>query len=175
MTFFEIDPVVIAVAKDTNLFTYLVDAPTVPRIVQGDARLSLAAEPNAAHDLLVLDAFSSDSIPIHLLTVEAIAEELRTLEPNGIIAFHISNRYYDLAPPISAALEQLGLTTLVRSGLRHPVGPESTEIPSRWLVASRDPARLAEFRALGWETAPPAEHPFSDDYSDLVSYLHLGF
>ena len=104
MTFFEIDPVVISVAEDPALFTYLADAPRPPRIVEGDARLSLAAEPTAAYDLVVLDAFSSDAIPVHLMTVEAITDEVRTLEPNGIIAFHISNRYYDLAPAITAAL-----------------------------------------------------------------------
>ena len=175
MTFFEIDPIVISVANDPALFTFLADAPKAPRIVEGDARLALAKEPTSAYDLVVLDAFSSDAIPIHLMTVEAIAEELRTLKPNGVIAFHISNRYYDLSPAISAALERLGLTTLERSGLRHPVGPDPTDIPSRWLVASRDLARLAAFGALGWQTATPADHPFSDDYADLVSYLHLGF
>jgi Spermidine synthase len=175
MTFFEIDPVVVSVAEDPNLFTYLADAPTAPRIVEGDARLSLATEPTSAYDLVVLDAFSSDAIPIHLLTVEAIAEEFRTLRPDGVIAFHISNRYYDLSPAISAALERLGLTTLERAGAAHPVGPDSTDIPSRWLAASRDPTHLAAFRALGWQTSTPADHPFTDDYADLLSYLHIGF
>ena len=77
MTFFEIDPVVIAVAEDPNLFSYLANTPTRPRIVEGDARLSLAAEPSGAYDLVILDAFSSDAIPIHLMTVEAIGEESR--------------------------------------------------------------------------------------------------
>jgi spermidine synthase len=173
MTFFEIDPVVIAVAEDPRLFSYLADAPSKPRIVEGDARLSLAAEPAAAYDLVVLDAFSSDSIPIHLMTVEAIAEEVRTLEPNGVIAFHISNRYYDLAPAISAALERLGLTTLVRTNSM-PWDPARTDIPSRWLAASRDPATLDAFRALGWGPTAPADHPFTDDYADLLTYLHIG-
>jgi len=103
MTYFEIDPVVIRVAQDPDYFTYLSDAPGAPDIVEGDARLSLAKEPDNRYDLLVLDAFSSDSIPIHLLTVEAITDELRTLAPDGVISFHISNRYYQLAPAISAA------------------------------------------------------------------------
>ncbi len=81
MTFFEIDPVVVKVASDPRYFTYLTDAPTPPRIVVGDARLSLQQEPDARYDLLVLDAFSSDSVPVHLLTVEAIADELRTRDP----------------------------------------------------------------------------------------------
>ena len=175
MTYFEIDPVVVRVASDPTLFSYLSDAPTMPRIVLGDARLSLADEPAGAYDLVILDAFSSDAIPIHLLTVEAIAEELRTLGPDGIIAFHISNRYYDLSPAISAALQRLGLTTMERASAAAPAGSDSTDIPSRWLAASRDPARLGAFRALGWQSAKQADHPFSDDYADLLSYLHIGF
>jgi spermidine synthase len=175
MTYFEIDPVVIEVAEDPTLFTYLADAPTAPRIVMGDARLSLADEPDAAFDLVVLDAFSSDAIPVHLLTVEAITDELRTLAPGGIVAFHISNRYYDLAPPIAAALQRLGMVTLDRASSPPAASKDSTDSPSRWLVASRDPARLAAFEALGWRTAAPADHPFTDDYADLLTYLRLGF
>ena len=175
MTFFEIDPVVIAVAEDPRHFSYLGDAPTKPRVVEGDARLSLAAEPAGAYDLVVLDAFSSDAIPVHLMTVEAIADELRTLQPDGVIAFHISNRYYDLSPAIAAALDRLGLTTLERAGGPPLATAESTDIPSRWVVGSRDPARIASFTALGWSLASPADHPFTDDYADLLTYLHIGF
>jgi hypothetical protein len=87
-----------------------------------------------------------------------------------VIAFHISNRYYDLAPAISAALGDLGLTTLHREG--HGTG--DGEIPSQWLAASRSSERISGFRALGWEDAIPADHPFTDDYADLLSYLRLG-
>ena len=117
-TYFEIDPVVIRVASDPAYFTYLADAPGAPEIVEGDARLSLASEPDAIYDLLVLDAFSSDAIPVHLLTVEAITDELRTLTSDGVIAFHISNRYYQLSPPIAAALSELGLTAVERASER---------------------------------------------------------
>ena len=175
MTFFEIDPVVIAVAEDARLFSYLADAPTPPRIVEGDARLSLAAEPDAAFDLVILDAFSSDAIPIHLMTVEAIEEEVRTLEPDGVIAFHISNRYYDLSPSIAAALERLGLTPLERTSPPLRATADSTDITSRWMAASRDPERLAALRAMGWHASAPADHPFTDDYADLLRYLHVGF
>ena len=175
MTFFEIDPVVISVAEDPRLFSYLEDAPTKPRVVEGDARLSLAAQATGSYEMVVLDAFSSDAIPVHLLTVEAIDEELRTLKPDGVIAFHISNRYYDLSAPIAAALDRLGLTSLERAGGPPLATSTSTDIPSRWLVASRDPARLAAFRDLGWIVAAPADHPFTDDYADLLTYLRIGF
>ena len=121
----------------------------------GDARLSLAAEPAGRFDLLVLDAFSSDSPPVHLLTVEAIADEVRTVKPDGLIAFHVSNRYYDLAPAVAAAAVQHGLTILERW---HEVGAvhEPGETPSHWLAASRDPAsdRRAARQGLDRRAAP---------------------
>ena len=108
MSFFEIDPVVIRVAEDPQYFTYLSDAPERPRIVLGDARLSLEEEPAGAFDLVLLDAFSSDSIPVHLLTTEAIAIQWRTVRPGGLIGFNISNRFYDLTAPIAAGAEAAG-------------------------------------------------------------------
>lgn len=170
MTYFEIDPVVVRVAQDPTYFTYLSDAPGAPDVVEGDARLSLADEPDGRYDLLVMDAFSSDSIPVHLLTLEAITDEVRTLAPDGVIAFHISNRYYDLAPAIAAALRDIGLPTLERKG----DGSGDGEIPSRWLAASRSSDHTSAFRALGWVDVLPADRPFTDDYADLLSYLQLG-
>jgi hypothetical protein len=171
MTYFEIDPVVVRVAQDSRLFTYLADAPGEPRIVLGDGRRSLAAEPDASFDLLVLDGFSSNAMPIHLLTTEAIRDALRTVGADGMMAFHITNRSYDLAPPIAAALEDAGLTTLERSG----DGSTPGELPSRWLATSRSSERLDGLRALGWLETSAADHPFTDDYADLLSYLKLGF
>jgi len=171
MTYFELDPVVVRVAQDPALFTYLADAPGEPRIVLGDGRRSLAAEPDGTFDLLVLDAFSSNAVPIHLLTVEAIGDALRTVDPDGVIGFHVSNRFYDLAPPIAAALAEEGVITLERSG----GGEVAGELPSRWLAASRSSERLDALRALGWTTVTPADHPFTDDHADLLSYLRLGF
>lgn len=175
MTYFEIDPVVIRVARDPAYFTYLSDAPGVPEIVEGDARLSLAKQPDGRYDLLILDAFSSDAVPVHLLTVEAITDELRTLAPGGVIAFHISNRYYDLAPAITRALSELGLTSLVREGGTDTAAAAEDIRPSKWLAASLSEKRVNGFRARGWQDTVPADHPFTDDYADLLSYLHLGF
>ena len=173
MTFFEIDPVVIQVASDPKYFTYLADAPIHPAVVEGDARLSLADQPDDRFDMLVMDAFSSDSIPVHLLTAEAIKDEVRTLNPTGMIVFHVSNRYYDLAPPIAAAVHELGLTIL---GKEHTPGAvhEPGETPSKWLAASSDPATLDALRGKGWHDVRAADHPFRDDYSDLLRYLQLG-
>ena len=109
MTFFEIDPVVVQVASDPRYFTYLSDAPDDPgRRARRRPAVACGDEPTARFDLLVLDAFSSDSPPVHLLTAEAVADEVRTVKPDGLIAFHISNRYYDLAPAVAAAAAQQG-------------------------------------------------------------------
>jgi hypothetical protein len=173
MTFFEIDPVVISVARDPRYFTYLTDAPRRPTIVEGDARLSIQSQPANRFDMLILDAFSSDSPPVHLLTTEAIAAELRTLKPDGVLAIHVSSRYYDLAPPVAAGAMEHGLTVLERW---HSVGAvhEPGETPSHWLAAASDPAAIAALRAHGWTDVTPADHPFTDDYADLLRYLRLG-
>ncbi|MEO8424552.1 MAG: fused MFS/spermidine synthase, partial [Actinomycetota bacterium] len=172
MTFFEIDPVVIQVASDPGLFTYLSGARTRPTVVEGDARLSFEDEPAERYDLLIMDAFSSDAVPIHLLTAEAVADEIRILRSNGTLAFHISNRFYDLAPAIAAAVTDQGLTILEKS---HQLGPvkEPGETPSRWLAASRDRETLEALRAVGWTPVIPADHPFTDDYADLLRYLYF--
>lgn len=174
LSFFEIDPVVVRVASDPAYFTYLSDAPVASRIVLGDARLSLEDEPSGEFDLVVLDAFSSDSIPVHLLTTEAIATEWRTVRPGGLIAFHISNRYYDLTPAITAGAETLGLTVMERLHSPDKADQAQGATPSRWLAASDDPATIAHLAAIGWTKAVAADRPFTDDYSDLIRYLHLG-
>ena len=173
MTFFEIDPIVIEVASDPRFFTYLSDAPMRPTVVEGDARLSFEDEPGERYDMVMLDAFSSDSVPVHLLTAEAIADELRIMRSDGLIVFHISNRYYDLAPAIAAAVTDEGLTILEK---RHQPGAvkEPGETPSRWLAASRDASTVESLRAAGWADAIPGDRPFTDDYADLLRYLYLG-
>ena len=96
LTYFEIDPLVVGLASDPRYFSYLHDTPAPTTVVEGDGRLSLATWPSASLDVLVLDAFSSDSVPPHLLTAEAIETYVRTLKPGGVLAFNLSNRYYDL-------------------------------------------------------------------------------
>ena len=173
MTFYEIDPVVIDVASDPQYFTYLSDAPTTPTIVEGDARLSLRDVPDGTYDLLLMDAFSSDSPPVHLLTTEAVADEVRVTKPDGLVVFHVSNRYYDLTPPVAAAARAAGLTVLGKS---HQPGDirEPGETPSKWLAASSNPETLAALREAGWSEVKLSDHPFTDDYADLLRYLDLG-
>jgi SAM-dependent methyltransferase len=170
-TFYEIDPVVIRVASDPALFTFLSDARGGQAIVEGDARLTLGQVPDSTHDLLIVDAFSSDTPPVHLLTVEAIADAMRTLRPGGILALHLSNRYYDLAPAVAGAAEALGFAQLKRQ--YGPTPDERSRLfatPSQWVAIAREPADLVGLAARGW-TPAGAMHPVTDDRPDILRLL----
>jgi spermidine synthase len=113
-TFFEIDPEIADLARDSRHFTFLSDSPARMRIVLGDARIALTKEPAAAFDMLIVDAFSSDAIPVHLLTREALRLYWQKIDSRGVLAFHISNRYLDLGPLVCALARDAGLVCLVR-------------------------------------------------------------
>lgn len=175
MTFFEIDPVVVEVASNPRYFTYLSDARVPPRIVLGDGRLSLREEAAASLDLLILDAFSSDAIPAHLITAEALAEDTRVIRPGGVLAFHVSNRYYDIGPAIGAAGAELGLTVLERRYSPTPADAAAGAAPSIWLVASAAPAAVEWFEALAWQPVAAEDlEPLTDDHPDVLRFLDLG-
>ncbi|MFI4973210.1 MAG: spermidine synthase [Caulobacterales bacterium] len=110
-TFFEINPAVVKIARNPALFTFLRDCPAHPEIVMGDARLSLAREPDAAYDMIILDAFSSDAIPVHLMTREAMQLYLAKLRPGGMVVFHVSNQFLELPPVVANISKAMGLTT----------------------------------------------------------------
>jgi hypothetical protein len=126
-TFFEINPVVERIARDPEYFTYLRDCAPDARIVTGDARLMLVGEPDASFDVLVLDAFSSDAIPVHLMTREAMEMYFRKLAPGGLLAVHISNRYLDLAPVVAATAQRAGLVSVMEV---HSPSPDERAISS---------------------------------------------
>ena len=171
LVFFEIDPLVARVARDPALFSYLADRQPAPSVEIGDGRLLLAASPPASADVLVLDAFSSDSPPTHLLTAEAIDDAGRVLATDGVVAVHVSNRYYDLVPPVAAALVEAGLTPLVRA--YEPTEDERAHgaSPSVWVVGTRDGATLDALRAAGWATPIIADAPLRDDFPDLMRWF----
>ena len=137
-TFYEIDPLVEQIARDANLFTFLRDCPPQINVVIGDARISLAQASDRQYRLFVLDAFSSDVIPVHLLTREALQLYLSKLDEDGILFFHISNRYMNLVPVLDRLASNLSLLALVR----HDDQPTQAErddgkFPSRWVVMAR--------------------------------------
>ncbi|MBC8163325.1 MAG: fused MFS/spermidine synthase [Roseiflexaceae bacterium] len=146
-TLYEIDPVVERIARDERFFSYLRDcAPTAP-VVLGDARLKLAEAPDAAYDLIVLDAYSSDAIPIHLITREALQLYRAKLAPDGVLIFHISNRYLDLRPVLAQLAQDLGMSGLVQT-YRPATGTASREhTASMWAVLTNNPADQGTLRS----------------------------
>jgi spermidine synthase len=175
LVFFEIDPDNEWIARDH--FGYLDGCPARTRVVVGDARLELSRDPlspDGRYDALMIDAFSGDGVPTHLMTVEAIREYLEKLGPDGLLVFHISNRYYDLRPVLKAASSALGLHGLFRDSRNRPVA--SYETPSIVYVLARRPEQLAAFAARGWIDPAAADVPdirlWTDDYvNPLVPLL----
>jgi SAM-dependent methyltransferase len=174
LTFFEIDPAVIRIAHDPAYFTFLGDAPVAPRIVEGDGRLSLQAMPAASFDLLVLDAFSSDAVPAHLLTREAMEAYMRTLQPGGILAFHLSNNYYDLPIAVAATARSLGLDARLLAYAPDPAAvSQEGAARSVWVVVGK-PEDIVRFTFKGWLQIAPGGPVLTDDYPDLSRVLRWG-
>ncbi len=171
-TFFEIDPVVARIASDPKYFTFLHDAPTPPRLVLGDARLTLAREPAQAFDALVIDAFSSDAIPIHLLTREAFALYASKLKPGGVLLCHISNNHLDLEPIIGGIAADRGLSALT---CVDSVGEDRGRMASTWMLlhAGERPAWLG-VAGDDWSAARTcaADRIWRDDFSSVLSVLN---
>ena len=168
LTFFEINPAVVDVAEDPHLFTYLRDSAADVRVVTEDGRLGVQAEPEASQDLIVLDAFSSDSIPVHLLTEEAVRTYAARLRSGGLLAFHISNNTFDLRPVLRADADALGWTGIVGVG----GGDERGGAPSTWVVLARDPRDLSGLAGrLGWAPLPARSVAWTDDYSSVLRVL----
>ncbi|MGB5079794.1 MAG: fused MFS/spermidine synthase [Burkholderiales bacterium] len=167
--FYDINPKVVELARSE--FSFLNDSRARIELALGDARLSLEREPAQDFDVLALDAFSSDSIPVHLLTAEAFATYLRHLKPGGVLAVHISNRYLDLVPVVQQAARHLSLEL---RQVENDDDDDAGVYRSDWMLLSASPQAFAG--AL-WEDAPgPLEEGrpirlWTDDYSDLYRIL----
>lgn len=169
-TFFEIDPAVLAYSR-TGQFTFLERcAPEAP-VVIGDARLQLERLPAESFDILVVDAFSSDAIPLHLLTREALQGYFRTLGPDGLLLIHISNRFIDLEPVLAALAREDDLVAMLRAD--RPSGKSVSS--SNWVALSRDRAQLAALTGDGqWRALrPPSGDVWRDDYASILPHLIL--
>jgi SAM-dependent methyltransferase len=170
----EIDPLVVEIARDTALFSYLHECQPDVRIALGDARLSLAAAADSSLDLIALDAFSSDAIPVHLMTREALQLYTRKLRPGGVIAFHISNRYLDLAPVLVELARDARLAGATADRDVSPAQKDSLHYGSRWVALSPSAATLAPLvREAGWVVLDPSSPArlWTDDYSDVFSAM----
>jgi hypothetical protein len=166
-SFFELDPEVIRIAGNPAYFTYLSICQPHARIVAGDARLTIAGEPPGSFDYLVIDAFSSDSIPIHLLTVEAMELYAHLLSSRGVLAIHVSNQNLDLTPVVESNLARIaGLKGVYAQG-----ESGGGAIRSQVILIAQDEGILAP--ALAWPKSRqldnPAVRPWTDDYSDVIT------
>jgi hypothetical protein len=174
-TYFEIDPAVIRIARDPRFFTYLADSKAEIATIPGDGRLSLAREPDGKFGLIVLDAFSSDSIPVHLLTREAMALYLLKLAPDGILAIHLSNRFMGgLEDVVGAVASNLGLDALIRRDrVEAPKEAFEGKEGSTWAVVVRNPADLGALSKDPRWTPPGADPKYlwTDDYSNVLGAL----
>lgn len=166
---YDIDPASVRIASDPRLFTYLSNCTKGSyRVILGDARLKLREAPNGHYGLLVLDAFSSDSVPAHLLTTQALELYLAKLAPDGIVAFHISNRYLNLEPLLSGLSRRAGLSAFIR---RDGGGIVPGKYSSLWVVMARNDAALGGIaNDLTWEKLQ-GDVVWTDDFSNILSVL----
>ena len=171
--FYEINPAVTKVADESGYFTYLRDSRARIEVVPGDARLSMERElangDPQRFDVLVLDAFSGDAIPVHLLTIEAFGIYLHELNPDGVLAIHVTNRYLDLQPVIQEIADHLGLES---ARVHQPAGPLVK--PGDWIILARNSSVLgrAEIaRKLKPLDSQRRVRLWTDDYSNLFQIL----
>ena len=174
-TFYEIDPLVERIARDPDLFTYLKDCSPQTSVRIGDARLTLASAPGHYYGMFILDAFSGDSIPIHLLTREAVELYLSKLVPEGVLLFNISNRYMNLAPVIDRVATELKLTAFLRDDLEiNEIEQAEGKQPSSWVVLARQNKVLAAFdKDPKWKplVGKLKSDLWTDNYSNILQAL----
>ena len=172
--FFEIDPIVKQIAENPKYFTFLKECSGEYEIILGDGRLKLAAEDDTSFDLLVLDAFSSDAIPIHLMTREAIEMYASKLAPDGLMAFHISNLHFDLEPILGDIAAELGLESITWHD-RNITEEEMIEgkAPASYVVITRDLNRTGLGKGLKWKKTSRSgrKRVWTDKFSNLFDAM----
>lgn len=174
-TYYEIDPVVERIARDERFFTYLADTAEPVSVVLGDARLTLRHAPDGRYQTLILDAYNSDAIPLHLITREALALYRRKLGPGGWLVWHLTNRHMELEPVVAALAEDAGWVCRIQHEREiSPAEAAAGKAASKWAVMA---AREEDLGALAtdprWRpaTARPGERLWTDDYANLFGVL----
>lgn len=173
--FYEIDPLVAQIAGNKALFTYMSDCPSTKKVILGDGRQRLEEQEDGTYGLIIIDAFSSDAIPVHLITQEALAIYRKKLSPDGVLALHITNRHIDLRPVLNALTADAGLSLRIRK-------TETTElggliVKTTWAVVARDEKVLDRVLMGDSQWVAPSPEPFAqrylwrDDFSNLFFTL----
>lgn len=174
LTFFEIDPLVVEVAHGRRDFTYTTEcARGEVDFVLGDARLTLAKQPPESYDIILIDAFSSDAIPAHLMTLEAMKIYLSKLKPDGVVILHLSNRHLKLAPAAYAAAKGAGGVALIQLYRSAAAAPDLSENSQEVMIIGRSPQALQTFYDdANWDLPPQTNtRAWTDDYMNLVGAL----
>ena len=173
LNFFEIDPLVFRISTSARRFTYTTEcAKGRLGYILGDARLTLNREPAGRYDVLLIDAFSSDSVPAHLLTVEAVRMYLSKLKPDGVVILHLSNRNLDLMRPAQAVALAAGGYPLLQEHRLDPTKPDLWEASEEAVIVARSPAGLAPFRGdKRWAPVRSEVRPWTDDYTNLFGAM----
>jgi hypothetical protein len=167
--FYDIDPAIVRIASDPRYFTFLSDCTKAQyHVILGDARLRLREAPAGKYGLLIMDAFSSDSVPAHLLTTEAMNLYLDKLSSDGMIAFHISNRYLNLEPLLSGLSHQAGLVGFIRRDTQRSV---DGRYPSVWVVMARNDSALGTIADDDRWHRVQGDMVWTDDFSNILSLL----
>ena len=170
MTYFELDPLVVDIASNPAYFSYLKDAQSKVVIKTGDGRVEMERQ-TTRFDTIVIDAFSSDAIPIHLLTFEAIELYLNKLTQDGVLVFHISNHFFELEPVLGKIAKELNLHAKSRYDQRS-AKTGSTRQPSHWLIISPNPENL-DFLPQSWVPSNAGKVLWSDEHANALSTLRF--
>ncbi len=177
MDFFEIDPAMIRIARNPEFFSFLTDSQAAWRIIDGDARVKLHEIPDSSYDLLIIDAYSSGSVPMHLLTLQAFELYRSKIRPDGLIVFHVSNRYLKLEPIIRRICDQLGMNCLEafyepeHDSIRYDWYDQDQMASSHWVAASPRREKLDLLKNTGlWKPMPEYANYklWTDDYASLL-------
>ena len=174
LTYYEIDPLVLRIARDPERFTFLSSCAPDAAIVIGDARLTLADAPDNSYDIIIVDAFSSDAIPIHLMTREAMALYARKIGPNGMVVMHLSNRHLELASVIAGVAQANGLVSRLDDDETDDTDDDAYLFESTVVaVAHKDEDFGALAKSKHWvkQSADPGQRVWTDDYSNVVGAI----
>ena len=172
VTYYEIDPLIVDLAEDPTMFTYLTDSKAKISVVVGDGRRRIG-QSTSRYDVVVLDAFSSDSIPVHLLTREAFATYRARLAEDGVLAIHVSNRYLDLEPVVAAIADRLGLAVVTGNFVADEAQEAEGATGADWLLLAEKPSTLDPYRGGIWRESRrvASVRAWTDDRSDLLGVL----
>lgn len=168
--YYDIDPAIVGIAQDRRYFTFLSQCAAAPyKVILGDARLRLREAPQDQYGLIILDAFSSDSVPAHLLTRQAMELYLSKLAANGLVAFHISNRYLNLEPLLSGLSQEKGLSGRIRKDQKFDAA--DGKYPSTWVVVARTDSDLGNIANDSRWQKLTGNIVWTDDFSNILSLM----